>query len=54
DWHWNDAAWRNPSLHWPTFNVADSGISVGLVLLLLEALFVKKDAKAKVPGKQSA
>jgi signal peptidase II len=54
DWHWHDPAWRTPSLHWPTFNVADSGISVGLVLLLLEALFVKKTAKDKVPGKQSA
>jgi signal peptidase II len=54
DWHLNDAAWHSPSHHWPTFNVADSGISVGLVLLLLEALFVKKAAKDKVPGKQSA
>jgi len=54
DWHLNDAAWHNASHHWPTFNVADSGISVGLVLLLLEALFVKKAVKQKVPGKQSA
>jgi lipoprotein signal peptidase len=34
-----------PSLHWPTFNLADSGITVGLVLLFLEMLFVKKAAK---------
>jgi signal peptidase II len=54
DWHLNDPTWRNPSLHWPTFNVADAGISVGLALLLLEAVFVKKGAKQKVPGKQSA
>jgi signal peptidase II len=54
DWHLNDPAWHSPSHHWPTFNVADSGISVGLALLLLEALFVKKGAKEKVPGKQSA
>ena len=54
DWHLNDPGWRNPSRHWPTFNVADSGISVGLALLLLEALFVKKGIKQKVPGKQSA
>jgi signal peptidase II len=47
DWYWKD-------YHWPTFNIADSGISVGLALLLLEALFVKKSAKQKVPGKQSA
>jgi len=54
DWHLNDAAWHNASHHWPTFNVADSGISVGLVLLILEALFVKRAVKHKVPGKQSA
>jgi len=54
DWHLNDPGWRNPSVHWPTFNVADAGISVGLALLLLEALLVKKSAKEKVPGKQSA
>jgi signal peptidase II len=44
DWHWFDPNWLRPSLHWPTFNVADSGISVGLVLLFLEMLFVKKPA----------
>ena len=54
DWHLNDPGWHNPSRHWPTFNVADAGISVGLALLLLEALFVKKAIKQKVPGKQSA
>ena len=37
-----------------TVNATDSGISVGLALLLLEALFVKKGVKQKVPGKQSA
>jgi signal peptidase II len=34
--------WSYGNYHWPTFNVADSAISVGLVFLLLEALFVKK------------
>jgi lipoprotein signal peptidase len=34
----------HPSLHWPTFNVADSGITVGLAMLFLEMLFVKKPA----------
>jgi signal peptidase II len=29
------------SWHWPTFNVADSAITVGAVLLLLDALFGK-------------
>jgi signal peptidase II len=45
DWHWFDPNWLRPSLHWPTFNVADSGITVGLVMLFLEMLFAKKAAK---------
>ena len=31
EWYW----WNRPDLRWPTFNVADSLISVGVVLLLL-------------------
>jgi signal peptidase II len=31
DWHW----WKRPDLYWPTFNVADSLIVVGVALLLL-------------------
>jgi signal peptidase II len=46
DWHWFDPGWLHPSLHWPTFNVADSGITVGLVMLFAEMLFVKKPAAA--------
>ncbi len=46
DWHWFDPQWMHPALHWPTFNVADSGITVGLALLFLEMLFVKKPAPA--------
>ncbi len=42
DWHWMDPEWLRPALHWPTFNVADSGISVGLVLLFLDMLLAKK------------
>jgi signal peptidase II len=42
DWNWFDPNWLKPSLHWPLFNVADSGISVGLVLLFLEMLIQKK------------
>lgn len=44
DWHWFDPNWLRPALHWPTFNVADSGITVGLVMLFLEMLFVKRKA----------
>lgn len=48
DWHWFDPQWLRPNLHWPTFNVADSGISVGLVLLFLDMLFTKKaDSKGQ-------
>jgi len=31
EWHW----WNRPDKAWPTFNVADSMLSVGIVLLLL-------------------
>jgi signal peptidase II len=31
EWYW----WNRPDLRWPTFNVADSMLSVGIVLLLL-------------------
>jgi signal peptidase II len=48
DWHWFDPYWMKPSLHWPTFNVADSGITVGLVMLFLEMLFAKKLARTPV------
>ncbi len=33
DWHWNYRA------HWPTFNVADVGITVGVALIFLDALW---------------
>lgn len=46
DWHWFDPLWLRPSLHWPTFNVADSGITVGLAMLFLEMLFARKTAAA--------
>jgi signal peptidase II len=52
DWHWYDPLWRRPGLHWPTFNVADSAITVGLVMLLLEMLFARKRAP-QAAGKPS-
>jgi len=33
DWHWKDV------YHWPTFNIADSAITVGVVVLFLEMFF---------------
>jgi signal peptidase II len=35
------------SYRWPDFNVADSAISVGMVLLLLDSLRVRRDRKEK-------
>jgi signal peptidase II len=39
DWHW----WNRPDLYWPTFNVADSMIVVGVAMLILHPA-PKKDA----------
>jgi signal peptidase II len=36
-----DVYWR--SHHWPSFNVADSAISVGLTLMALESLWPRRD-----------
>lgn len=36
-----DLYWRN--FHWPTFNVADVGISVGVVLLVIDMVFFSKE-----------
>ncbi|MBU8895739.1 signal peptidase II [Corallococcus sp. M34] len=33
DWHWRN----QPGMRWPTFNVADAAICVGVALLLLES-----------------
>ena len=52
DWHWNDPWWQRPSLHWPTFNVADSAITVGLVMLFLEMLLARKPVREQA-GKPS-
>jgi signal peptidase II len=43
DWHW----WNRPDLYWPTFNVADSMIVVGVILLLL----LPGEARGKTPGR---
>lgn len=38
DWHLNDPFWMNPKAHWPTFNVADVAITVGVALIALDSL----------------
>ncbi len=40
DFHWH-------GYYWPAFNVADSGISVGMVILLVYSLFVHDDSPPK-------
>ena len=30
--------------HWPTFNIADSGISIGVAMLIIDSLFRRKPA----------
>jgi signal peptidase II len=43
-----DVFWRNH--HWPTFNVADSGITVGVAFLVLVELFGERRAKSDMKG----
>lgn len=38
DWHWRN----QPGMRWPTFNVADVAISVGVGLMLLDSLRAPK------------
>ncbi|HVR29828.1 MAG TPA: signal peptidase II [Thermoanaerobaculia bacterium] len=35
--------------HWPTFNAADSAITVGIVLLSIDALWVRRPAEPETP-----
>jgi len=44
-----DLHWRNH--HWPTFNVADVGISVGVALLVADMIFWDKGSDAPAPAK---
>jgi signal peptidase II len=40
DWHLNDPLWVTARWHWPTFNIADAGISLGVGLIALDTLLV--------------
>jgi signal peptidase II len=46
DWHWRN----QPGLRWPTFNLADSAICVGLSFLLLDALKVRREQPVAAPS----
>ena len=54
DWHFRDPNWAAPSRHWPTFNIADCGVSIGLVLLFLEMLFAKQPTGKGPPATAQA
>jgi len=40
--------WYYRSFHWPTFNIADSAISVGVGLLAIDMLFVRREQSTKI------
>lgn len=40
DWYW----WNRPDLRWPTFNIADSMLVVGVAMLLLKPFPTKEPA----------
>ena len=42
DWYW----WNRPDLRWPTFNIADSMLVVGVALLLLKPFPAKGETPA--------
>lgn len=48
DWHWRN----QPGMRWPTFNVADVAICVGVGLLVLDSLRVRQPAESVTPGGQ--
>lgn len=53
DWHWGN----RPDLHWPTFNVADAAICVGVFLMVVDTLVARRPEamrQAHRPGPQAA
>lgn len=48
DWHWKN----QPHLHWPTFNVADIAISVGVGMLLFESAFPRRAVARNAESQQ--
>ena len=48
DWHWRN----QPGMRWPTFNVADAAICVGVGLLLLDSFLERKPVETVTPGEQ--
>jgi signal peptidase II len=48
DWHWRN----QPGLRWPTFNVADAAICVGVGLMLLASRGARRPVESVTPGGQ--
>lgn len=42
DWHWRN----QPGMRWPTFNIADAAICVGVAFMLLDSLRVRRPEQA--------
>lgn len=38
DFHW----FGNPALHWPPFNIADTAITIGVILILYDTFILKR------------
>ena len=38
DFHW----FGDPALHWPPFNIADSAITIGVILILLDTFILRR------------
>jgi signal peptidase II len=43
--HWFDPHWTNAARHFPTFNVADCGVTIGISLLLIDSFVHRKEAR---------
>ena len=54
DWHWNDHLWMKPTLHFPTFNLADSCITTGVCLIALDSLIGWWTARKAAPVMKAA
>jgi signal peptidase II len=49
DWHWRN----QPGMRWPTFNVADAAICVGVALMLVDSLRMRRSEPAPATLAQS-
>ena len=45
DWHWRN----QPGMRWPTFNVADVAITIGVVMMLVSPWFEPKRSVEEAP-----